>query len=269
MKAVSTWSLHRTLGSYVEPSSLIRMSIPTGSGDGLPLLELPAELARHGFDTVQIVHFHLPSREPSYLGELRSALESSGVTLDALLVDDGDLTDADDAAEQEAWISGWVDVASALGARRARVIAGRSAPSPATLEAAAAGLLRLARRHTDIRIVTENWLELLPDAASTQDLFSRTGDEVGFLIDLGNWKGAGKYDELAAVAARAETCHAKAHHSPADGLDADDYRRTLGILHKAGFDGPLALVYDGQDTDEWRWLDAEHAIVGEVFAGVS
>ncbi|GAB3427615.1 sugar phosphate isomerase/epimerase family protein [Flindersiella endophytica] len=269
MKAVSTWSLHRTLGSYVAPDSLVRMSIPQGAGDGLPLLELPAELARHGFDTVQIVHFHLPSREPAYLDELRSALKSADVTLDALLVDDGDLTDATDAAGQEAWISDWVAVAEHLGARRARVIAGRSAPSPETLEAAATGLLRLARRHSSMRIVTENWLELLPDAASTQDLFARTGDEVGFLIDLGNWKGETKYDELAAVAARAETCHAKAHHSAADGLDAGDYRRTLSVLREAGFDGPLALVYDGSDTDEWRWLDAEHAIVGEIFPSAS
>jgi hypothetical protein len=145
------------------------------------------------------------------------------------------------------------------------VIAGRSAPSPKTIEAAAAGLLRLARRHSSVRIVTENWLELLPSAASVQDLFAHTGDEVGFLIDLGNWKGDSKYDELAAVAARAETCHAKAHHSPAGGLDADDYRRSLQVLSEAGFDGPLALVYDGKDTDEWRWLEAEHALVGEVF----
>jgi sugar phosphate isomerase/epimerase len=269
MKAVSTWSLHRTLGSYVAPDSLVRMAIPRGDGPGLPLLELPGELARHGFDTVQIVHFHLPSREPGYLSELRSALASAGVTLDALLVDDGDLTDAADAAGQEAWISEWVTVAEQLDARRARVIAGRSEPSPKTLEAAAAGLLRLARRHSSVRIVTENWLELLPSAASVQDLFVRTGDEVGFLIDLGNWKGDSKYDELAAVAARAETCHAKAHHSRAGSLDADDYRRSLQVLRDAGFDGPLALVYDGEDTDEWRWLEAEYALVGDVFPGAA
>lgn len=266
MKAVSTWSLHRTLGSYVAPDSLVRMAIPGGAdGDGLSLLDLPGELAAHGFDTVQIVHFHLPHRDAGYLDELRSALAEARVTLDCLLVDDGDLTDAADPAWHEKWISDWLTVAERLGARRARVIAGRSAPSPEAVEASAAGLLRLARRHDSIRLVTENWLELLPDARSVQDLFARTGDEVGLLIDLGNWRGPGKYDELASVAGRAETCHAKAHFADGD-LDADDYRRSLAVLREAGFSGPLALVYDGSDPDEWHWLDSEHAIVSEVFA---
>lgn len=238
-KAVSTWSLHRTL---------------TG---GLALLDLPAELARHGFDTVQICHFHLAARDPSYVEELRASLREAGVALDCLLIDDGE-------AAQDTWISDWMAVAEQLGAARARVIAGRSEPTPETIRASAEGLLRLAARHPSVRVVTENWHELLPNAASVTDLFARTGDEVGFLIDLGNWTGAGKYAELAAVADRAETCHAKAHHD-GNGLDADDYRRSLQVLRDAGFDGPLALVYDGKDTDEWRWLDAEHAIVGEVF----
>lgn len=243
-KAVSSWSLHRTLTA------------------GLSLLDLPGELARRGFDTVQLCHFHLSSREPDYLDELRSALGSAGVSLDCLLVDDGDLT-GDDAAAAESWIAGWLGVAERLGARRARVIAGRSAPSPDTLEASAAALLRLARGHS-VRVVTENWHELLPDAASVRELFALVGDEVGFLVDLGNWTGPDKYDQLAAVAARAETCHAKAH-SHADGLDVEDYRRSLTVLRDAGFTGPLALVYDGPDPDEWAGLDAESAVVGQVF----
>lgn len=49
--AVSSWSLDRTLGSP-------RDGVPTTAG--VPLLELPAALRAHGYDTVQLCHFHLP-----------------------------------------------------------------------------------------------------------------------------------------------------------------------------------------------------------------
>ena len=54
-------------------------------------------------------------------------------------------------------------------------------------------LVQLAERHTDVRLVTENWHALLPHAAAVNELLDRTGGRVGFLIDLGNWSGPGKY----------------------------------------------------------------------------
>ena len=85
------------------------------------------------------------------------------------------------------------------------------------------------------------------------------------LIDLGNWTGAAKYDDLAKLAPRAETCHAKCHFT-AVGPNEDDFRRSLIVLKDAGFSGPLALIYDGPDADEWANLDREWAIVSEIFA---
>lgn len=277
MKAVSSWSLHRTLGSFraVDPVAVPRVaSSPVGGTPGLALLDLPAELQRRGYDTVQLCHFHLPTRSPGYLAELRSALAEASVTLDAVLVDDADLVDPHDAATHLGWVSGWLDDAVALGARRARVIAGRSTPTPDLLAASARQLSRLAQDHPEIRVVTENWLELLPDAASVQTLFEHLDAEVGLLVDLGNWTGPGKYAELAAVAGLAETCHAKCHDVDVDVTsegpvpDDDDYRRSLQVLLDAGFDGPLALVYDGP-RDEWTALERQHAVTGEVFAPAS
>lgn len=111
MRTVSTWSLHRTLGCYVAPDSGA-LGGPCRAGasepDGLTLLELPAALREHGYDTLQICHFHLPSRSPEYLASLRAASREAGITLDALLVDDGDLTDHDHADEAEAWMAEWL-----------------------------------------------------------------------------------------------------------------------------------------------------------------
>lgn len=273
MKAVSSWSLHRLLGSYMSGDGA------TGAADGasangsaslarqesgLPLLELPAELRRRGYDTVQLCHFHLPSREPAYLGELRAALEADDIALDAVLVDDGDLTHPTDADAHQRWIDGWLEVAAALGAHRARVIAGKQSPNPQRLKESGRRLGALAAAHPDVRIVTENWFALTAAAAEVHAILDAAEGRVGFLIDLGNWTGPGKYAQLAAVAERAETCHAKCHFT--DGRpDHDDFSQSLGVLRDADYTGPLALVYDGADTDEWSCLEQENAIATAVF----
>ncbi len=266
MRGVSTWSLHRTLGRYVAPDSAALggpfMVTPPGE-KGLALLDLPSELKRRGYDALQICHFHLPSRAPEYLAQLRDALATSGIQVEALLIDDGDMTDPDHADRMEAWIGEWLDVAVALGATRARVSAGRSAPTPELLGGSAHRIKRLAASHPGVRVVIENWMGMLPSADSVLTLLQETGDEVGLMIDLGNWTGQGKYDELARIAPLAEACHAKCHF--VDGsLDAADFQRSLTILKDAGYQGILTLIYDGADDDEWTQLDAEYAIARSV-----
>lgn len=134
---------------------------------------------------------------------------------------------------------------------------------PELIHACGQRLVRLAAAHPGVRIVIENWMAMLPDADTVLALLAETGDAVGLLIDLGNWRGPEKYAELARIAPLAESCHAKCH--VVDGaLDAADFQRALRVLIDAGYAGPLALIYDGPDPDEWAWLDAEQALVREV-----
>jgi len=264
--ALSTWSLHRTLGSYYTDSpdrARDGRAEPRWGSPQLSLLELPAELGLRGYDTVQICHFHLPSTDPGYLAELTSSLKESAITLDAILVDDGDLTHpAADA--HETWVDGWLDVAETLGAARARIIAGQSSPTPERLAESARRLVRLAGAHPGIRLVTENWMDLLPSAADVHTLLDQTEGKVGLLIDLGNWAAPSKYVDLASVARWAETCHAKCAFTSV-GPDDDDFRRCLEILRDADYAGPLALIYDGPDGDEWAALELEKGVVETVF----
>jgi sugar phosphate isomerase/epimerase len=267
MRSVSSWSLHRTLGQYVAPDSAVDGGpCREGSSEprGLPLLELPAALRRHGYDTVQIVHFHLPSRSPEYLEELRSALSEVNIELDTLLIDDGDLTEPDRADQVEAWLSEWLDVAEALGATRARLMGGQAEPTLEVIQECAGRIARLARAHPEVRITIENWAGVLRDAASVRAMLRETGDDVGLLIDLGNWRGPNKYEELECIAPLAEGCHAKCHFNAA-GPDVDDYLRSLQILKDAGYDGALTLIYDGPDDDEWAMLDVEDEMCRRVF----
>lgn len=265
-KAVHTWSLFRTLGRAVAPGSMPSGSMPEGGTGGLDLLDLPAELRRHGYTSAQLCHFYLTGRSDDHLGEVRDSFASAGVEIECLLIDDGDLTDPVRGEEQQRWISGWLEVAERLGTGRARVVAGQQPPTPETLRLSARRLGELADRHPAIRVVTENWHALLPDAAAVTTVLDATEGRVGFLVDLGNWKGPGKYAELAAVASRAETCQAKVTTDDHGRIDEQDYRRCLTVLRDAGYAGPLAMVYDGPDPDEWGHLDQAHRIVTSVFA---
>jgi hypothetical protein len=266
-RAVSTWSLHRTLGRRIGENSAVHggpFMASTPTHNGIALLDLPAELHRRGFTELQICHFHLPSREASYLSELRSALSDSQIELETFLIDDGDLSSAADGEVAEQWIGEWLGVATALGARRARISAGKSTPTPESITGSATRLVNLATTHPEVRIVTENWHGMMVDADSVQRLFAETGDSIGLLIDLGNWPAPQKYADLVRIAPLAETCHAKCHFTGSK-PNREDFIRTLEILRDAEYRGSLALIYDGPEDDEWAMLEVEHDLVCQVF----
>ncbi len=261
--AVSTWSLHRTLGKPPITGPASDPSASAAPEDGaLSLLALPAQLQDFGIPLLEICHFHLPTRADAYLAALRQALENAGIGLWQLLIDGGDIAEPTTADRDIAWIKGWIDSAATLGATRARVSGGRATPSAAALARSNAALDELAdyAGERGVRLMTENWQELLstPDAvfAALDGL-----DHVGLLIDLGNWHGRTKYADLAQIAPRAESCHAKAYFSATDEMERTDYERSLQLCQDAGFRGPYSLIYDGPNADEWAGLRAEMAVV--------
>lgn len=262
--SVSTWSLHRTLGSPdiygVEQGSHIPRE--THNRGQSTLLDLPERLAAFGITTVEICHFHLPELDKSYLSELRSALQASHIELFSLLIDEGDITHPIHAQRDLGWIEHWLEIASLLGARRARVIAGKTVSEDA-LQKSALALRRLAERaeELDLRLMTENWFSLLGSAQAVHTLFAQLEQHVGLCLDFGNWKGPDKYAQLASIASYAESCHTKAHFPTADHLDQSDYIRCLDVTREAHFAGPYTLIYDGPSSDEWNGLALERTIV--------
>lgn len=263
-KALHTWSLFRTMGRFVAPGSAPTGALTEHDGtDGLALLELPAALAAHGFTSAQLCHFYLPTTAPSYLAELRDAFTGAGVDLECFLIDDGDLLDPEGAAG-ERWISGWIDVAEQLGAPRVRVPAGDLPPTPERLARSARGLRSLAAAHQGLRVLTENWRSLLVDADSTRRLLDLVEGEVGLLIDTGNWDGADKYEQIAAVAGTAECSQVKARETAAGELDVEDLTRSLTVLREVGYTGRISLVYAGGDDDEWGRLEQMHEVARTV-----
>lgn len=261
--SVSTWSLHRTLGRPPIYGPDAARPAWTPPPDALPLAHLPAKLADFGIHTLEICHFSLSSTAPDSLAELRAALDQAGVELWALLIDGGDMTHAQHGARDLAWIEGWLPVAAALGARNVRVVAGMQPPTDRTVDAAVTGLRRLvdtAAAH-GVGVMTENWHALMDSPTPVISILDRLQGQVGLCFDFGNWRGPHKYDDLAAIAAYADSCHAKCAFDASGVPDADDYTRCLEIVDAADFAGPYTLIYDAADDDEWHGLAVERALV--------
>ena len=274
--AVSSWSLHRRIGlAYPDSPAAPGPHLGTGTAEpkwgpgAVSILDFPAEVKAHGIDRLELCHFQLAGRDPAYLGEMRAALKSAGVTLQTLLIDDGDLSHPEGAVRtrDQAWIASWIEAGAVLGAKTARVVAGKQPPSAAALQCSVDGLRALARRGKDVGVpvITENWFALTAGPKEVFHILDRLEGEVGLLADTGNWSGPAKYGDLAAIFARASRCHAKASFTPDQQIDRDDYRRCILAAKNAGYSGPFALVYDSPG-DEWAGVDAEREVVNQVYA---
>ncbi|MBZ0291609.1 MAG: sugar phosphate isomerase/epimerase, partial [Anaerolineae bacterium] len=158
-----------------------------------------------------------------------------------------------------AWIGEWIDIAGQLGAKRARVIAGKAEPSEAALEKSMAGLAQLATRAESqgVRLMTENWFSLLSTPDYVRRLLRGLDKRVGLCADFGNWRGEDKYEKLAQIFHFAESCHAKCSFTSPFQPDRDDYTRCLELSRAAEFDGPYTLIYDGPEDDEWAGIGIE------------
>ena len=263
--AVSTWSLHRLLGTTyphdLDSTEIGPMEETYGEGEE-SLLGLPSLLANNGYHRLEIVSFHLRSRDPVYLGELRDQLRIAEVRLQTLLIDAGDITHPEHGTRDQAWIASWIEIANELGAEHARIIAGKQKPTPEALDRSVKALTALADGNagSPMRLVTENWFNLLSGPAQVHELLDRLEGRVGLLADFGNWGGASKYADLASIFGRAELCHAKA--SFADGeLDEVDYGACITLAEEAGYTGPYTLIFDSEEPGEWHGLAAERDFI--------
>jgi sugar phosphate isomerase/epimerase len=268
--AISSWSVHRAMGILYPnaPGNDVAGKAEEKWGLGtVSLMDLPRAIRNAGFDRLHLCHFHLASRDRSYLAEVRAAIVDAGVTLETVLIDDGDLSDPATRRRDIDWIARWVDAAGELGAKKARVIAGKQKPTTAALDLSVDGLRALARRGraAGVRVITENWFDLLAGPREVDYVLDRLDGEVGLLADFGNWKGPRKYADLAAIFGRAEDCHAKCYFERVGEMDADDYGRCLEAAYASGYDGPYTVIYEGPDADEWEAVAMERDYVLDFF----
>ena len=249
LKSISTWALHSAIGTVApgRPGSATDRLMQPAPGT-MDLLDVPQAIADHGFEAMELCHFHIPDRSAAYLGELRGRIDSAGIKLWSTLIDDGDITDANNADRDIEWITSWVETAAALGSKCVRVIGGKQPDSPLVRERSIRGLRRIVE-HAQIkrvRVLTENWFPTLssPDAVCT--VLDRLEGDVGLCFDFGNWTGDTKYKDLDRIADYAEGSHAKYESD-------EDFLKCLEILRDVEYEGPYTLVWADPD-DLWGSL---------------
>lgn len=263
--AVSTWSLHRLLGATyphdLTTSEVGPMQETYGAGEE-SLLGLPSVLANHGYHRLEIVSFHMRSRDPIYLAELRDQLRIANVRLQTLLIDAGDISHPEHGARDRAWIAGWIEVANELGAENARIIAGKQKPTRDALDRSVKALTALADGNagSSVRLVTENWFDMLAEPAHVHYLLDKLDGRVGLLGDFGNWGGPDKYSDLKSIFGRAELCHAKGSFLDGD-LDEADFGACVALAEEAGYKGPYTLIFDSEIPGEWNGLAIERDFI--------
>ncbi|MBC7527902.1 MAG: sugar phosphate isomerase/epimerase [Chthonomonadaceae bacterium] len=266
--SVSSWALHPLL-NRAYPG---RPGDPDGTmfenkGDApLTLLEVPAHLAKLGIHTMELCHFHLPSRDDSYLAEFQEALKSVDVELWSLLIDEGDLVHPEHHARDFEWVKEWVDTATALGAKHARIIAGKQPPTPQNLALSRDALSHLADyvEGSGLRLFTENWFALLPTAEVLNPFLESLEGRIGLCFDFGNWSGDSKYEELTKIAHLAESCHAKCFFGENAVPNRDDFLRCIEITRHADFSGPYTLVA-ADAGDVWGTIAVQRDLLLSTF----
>lgn len=261
---VSSWALHRMLGEPTLYGPEHGSVLPEWSPEEgtFPLEELPAAAAARGLRLLQFCHFHFRTRKPEQLDALRERIRQAGAECHALLVDAGDLTHPVQGERDAAWVADWLPVAERIGAAEVRVIAGKTT-GPGALELSARRLVALAEAAAEggLRITVENWYRLLATPQAVNELLDRCEGRVGLQVDFGNWSGKSKYDDLAAIAPRAVSCHVEVAFDAGGTFDRKDLERCLALPFPPGFDGPFILVNSGPQG--WAGLEAVGAAIRE------
>lgn len=254
--SVSTWAVHSLIRSVGvgRPGDPAAQMMSSG-GDALDLLEVPGELAKHGYKTMELCHFHIPHQDDAYLAELKQAIDEAGVELWSLLIDDGNITDPEHHDRDREWTADWITRAGKLGSKCVRVIGGKQ---QGATKLAIEQLGKLASQD-NVRVLTENWFETLATPAAIHEVFAQLDGRIGLCFDFGNWGGPTKYRDLDLIARYATSCHAKCQYT--NGVpDEEDFRRCLEITKAADFSGPYTLVY-GEPGKVWESLDRQRQLL--------
>lgn len=267
--AVSCVTINRLLGfeTYLLDAESSRMvkapAIDSTRPDGWQtetpshtLLELPAEIAAHGFDCYDLTMLHLPSIERAYLADVRAAFEESNVEIFQLLIDTGEIG-SPDPQESSAGIEHtkfWIEIAAELGASGVRYVPGDSEPTPETMSSTAAAFRELYDFAVErgLKPATENYRIFTNEADDLLRLVELSERDYGWIADNGNPKGPEKYDNLTKLFPGATSMHAWALPTEYGRPDIDEFRRCLIMARDSGFDGPI-MLHGAYAMDNFAW----------------
>lgn len=239
------------------------------------LLELPAEMAAHGYDCYDLSMLNLPSVDRGYLAEVRAAFDDANVEIFQLLIDTGEVGSPDPGESSDGidHTKFWIEIAAELGATGVRYVPGDSPATPENMGATAAAFRELYdfAQSYGLKVATENYRVFTTDADSLLQLVELSERDYGWIADTGNPKGPDKYDGLEKLFNGATSMHAWWLPKEDGNPDYEEFRRCLTMARDKGFDGPVMLhgVYGMYNfewaPDLWAGIDAMRDEVLSVF----
>ena len=263
--SISSWSLHRALGSIFH-----KLDDHQSEAGDISLLDLPYRIAEKGIKTLEICHFHFPRIDDDYIDQLRASLDQAGVELYSILIDDWDITHSDDDQRLKELenIENWIDIASKCGASCVRVIAGMTdigledpVHHPVTRQSAQnLDRLSIYAHHKSVCVITENFHKLTKRADTVLAILDQCQENIGLCVDFGNFRGDEKYEELAAILPHATSVHAKANYPEVGQMERIDFDQCLELTRKSNFFGPYSLIFDSAGS-EWDSLAEIQSVV--------
>jgi len=237
---------------------------PDASGDLLSLEKIPEYFRdRFGIYQPEFWSEHFESREPSYLKELKKALDKSHSTLINIQADTPgkDISDPENGnsalAVEE--IKEWIDVGAFLGSKMVRgsfmqhsLEEGIKSTRELVKYAASKGITFLSENHFDLMSVPEYHVKVAHEV---------NDDNFGLLADFGNYpETTDRYIALEMIAPYTRLVSAKTH-----GFDENyehtgfDFDRCVRIMEEGGFTGIYSLEqwenglpdYDFEKIVDW------------------
>jgi len=231
--------------------------------DNLLTLEMVPEYFQDRFGIYQPEFWseHFESREPSYLQDLKHALDKQRCRLINIQVDTPgkDMSDPENSRLAIEEIKEWIDVGVFLGAKMVRgsfmqhsLEEGIKSTRELVKYATGKGIIFLAENHFDLMSTPENHVRVAQDVDSKN---------FGLLADFGNYpESTDPYEALKMIAPYTRLVSAKTH-----GFDENyehtgfDFDRCVRILEDGGFKGIYSLEqwenglpdYDFEKIVDW------------------
>jgi Xylose isomerase-like TIM barrel len=237
----------------ITTGSFVRHLSESPQAGKLRLLDLP-RIMRDELDmrVIDLMTATLPSLEPAYLEQFRSAAEKSGCWLTNLKMNqrDLDLGSEDEAVRRLAMdeYKRTIDAAARLGVRWVRPLPGNRRPNLATLAGSYRELIEYAAPF-GITLLVENFSWLGSDPEAIPELIKIVGKGLAAQPDTGNWASNDvRYAGLARAFPLAASCDFKALEIATDGNHAAyDLKRCFDIGWDAGFRGPWCFEHAHAD----------------------
>ncbi len=283
--SLAQWSLHRTFFGTLPPGTdrgqLLRTDPDRALQGSIHPLDFPVVARRdYGLDGVEYVNTFMfgHADDRAYLDELRRRADGEGVTSVLIMCDlEGALGDPDAAARAQAVANHekWLRAAAHLGCHAIRVNAQSRGEAGEQARLAADGLHRLAERAAPLglHVLVENHGGLSSRASWLMDVLRRADHPLlGTLPDFGNFRVSAeeRYDPYVGVAEMmplARAVSAKSHEFDAAGDEVQvDFRRMMGIVLDAGYDGWVGVEYEGSVHTEPEGIRATVRLLERIRA---